>query len=164
MAQRGKGAHSGARGGRSQGSRSQGGRSSQADLPGGRSQRQLRVGEELRHILSDILLRGHFRDPDLIDGVSVTVTEVRVSPDLRNATAFVMPLGGEDATKTIAALNRAQAYIRTEAAHRINLRLAPSFSFKLDESFDEAARVERVLQHPAVQADLKKSVDDETEE
>lgn len=164
MAQRGKSAHSGARGGRSQGSRSQGGRSSQADLPGGRSQRQLRVGEELRHILSDILLRGHFRDPDLIDGVSVTVTEVRVSPDLRNATAFVMPLGGEDATKTIAALNRAQAYIRTEAAHRINLRLAPSFSFKLDESFDEAARVERVLQHPAVQADLKKPVDDETEE
>ncbi|MFN4276245.1 MAG: 30S ribosome-binding factor RbfA [Ferrovibrio sp.] len=159
MAQRGKSAHSGARGGRSQGSRS-----SQADLPGGRSQRQLRVGEELRHILSDILLRGHFRDPDLIDGVSVTVTEVRVSPDLRNATAFVMPLGGEDATKTIAALNRAQAYIRTEAAHRINLRLAPSFSFKLDESFDEAARVERVLQHPAVQADLKKPADDETEE
>lgn len=163
MAQRGKSAHSGARGGRSQGSRSQGGRS-QAELPGGRSQRQLRVGEELRHILSDILLRGHFRDPDLIDGVSVTVTEVRVSPDLRNATAFVMPLGGEDATKTIAALNRAQAYIRTEAAHRINLRLAPSFSFKLDESFDEAARVERVLQHPAVQADLKKPADDETEE
>ncbi|WP_374302292.1 30S ribosome-binding factor RbfA [Ferrovibrio sp.] len=161
MAQRGKGAHSGARGGRPQGSR---GARSQADLPGGRSQRQLRVGEELRHILSDILLRGHFRDPDLVDGVSVTVTEVRVSPDLRNATAFVMPLGGEDATKTIAALNRAHAYIRTEAAHRINLRLAPSFSFKLDESFDEAARVERALLHPVVQADLKKPADDETEE
>lgn len=158
MAQRGKGARSGARGNRSQGG------NSLADLPGGRSQRQLRVGEELRHILSDILLRGHFRDPDLVDGVSVTVTEVRVSPDLRNATAFVMPLGGEDATKTIAALNRAQAYIRTEAAHRINLRLAPSFSFKLDESFDEAARVERALLHPAVQADLKKPADDGTEE
>ncbi|WP_300295380.1 30S ribosome-binding factor RbfA [Ferrovibrio sp.] len=163
MAQRGKGARSGARGSRSQAG------NSLADLPGGRSQRQLRVGEELRHILSDILLRGHFRDPDLVDGVSVTVTEVRVSPDLRNATAFVMPLGGgkgggEDATKTIAALNRAQAYIRTEAAHRINLRLAPSFSFKLDESFDEAARVERALLHPAVQADLKKPADDGTEE
>ncbi|HEX6957044.1 MAG TPA: 30S ribosome-binding factor RbfA [Ferrovibrio sp.] len=127
------------------------------EMPGGRSQRQLRVGEELRHILSDILLRGHFRDPDLASGVSVTVTEVRVSPDLRNATAFVMPLGGEDASRTIAALNRAQAYIRTEAAQRINLRLAPSFSFKLDQSFDEAARVERLLRSPVVQADLQKA-------
>lgn len=138
-------------------------RSMRGEQPGGRSQRQLRVGEELRHILSEILLRGHFRDPDLISGASsVTVTEVRVSPDLRNATAFVMPLGGEDASKTIAALNRAQAYIRTEAAQRINLRLAPSFSFKLDESFDEAERVERLLRSPVVQADLKKS--DEPEE
>lgn len=148
MAQRGKSARGSGR--------------SQGELPGGRSQRQLRVGEELRHILSDILLRGHFRDPDLVGGVPVTVTEVRISPDLRNATAFVMPLGGQDATKTIAALNRAQAYIRTEAAQRINLRLAPSFSFKLDESFDEAARVERLLRSPTVQADLRKA--DESEE
>ena len=133
-----------------------------AEQSGGRSQRQLRVGEELRHVLSDILLRGHFRDPDLVNGVSVTVTEVRVSPDLRNATAFVMPLGGEDATKTIKALNRAQAYIRTEAARQVNLRLAPSFSFKLDESFDEAARVTRLLQQAAVRADLEKR--DEPEE
>ena len=128
---------------------------------GGRSQRQLRVGEELRHVLAEILLRGHFRDPALVDGVSVTVTEVRVSPDLRNATAFVMPLGGEDATDTIAALNRAQAYIRTEAAKRVNLRLAPSFSFRLDESFDEAARVTRLLQQPAVRADIEKEPDEE---
>lgn len=128
---------------------------------GGRSQRQLRVGEELRHVLAEILLRGHFRDPALVDGVSVTVAEVRVSPDLRNATAFVMPLGGEDATDTIAALNRAQAYIRTEAAKRVKLRLAPSFSFRLDESFDEAARVTRLLQQPAVRADIEKSADND---
>ena len=132
-----------------------------SEQPRGRSQRQLRVGEELRHVLAEILLRGHFRDPVLVDGVSVTVTEVRVSPDLRNATAFVMPLGGEDATDTIAALNRAQAYIRTEAAKRVNLRLAPSFSFRLDESFDEAARVTKLLQQPAVRADIEKEPDEE---
>lgn len=129
------------------------------DLPGGRSQRQLRVGEELRHVLAEVLLNGHFRDPDLVDGVSVTVTEVRISPDLKAATAFVLPLGGKDAAKTIAALNRAQAYIRTEAVKRVNLRIAPTFSFRMDESFDEAARVTRLLQQPAVQADIRKAGD-----
>ncbi|PJI37652.1 30S ribosome-binding factor RbfA [Ferrovibrio sp.] len=130
------------------------------ELPGGRSQRQLRVGEELRHILSDVLRNGHFRDPDLADLV-VTVTEVRISPDLKAATAFVMPLGGSDAPKIIAGLNRASAYIRTEAVKQINLRVAPQFSFKLDHSFDEAARVTRLLQQPAVRADLDKEPDDE---
>lgn len=137
--------------------RSGGGRD---ELPGGRSQRQLRVGEELRHILSDVLRNGHFRDPDLADMV-VTVTEVRVSPDLKAATAFVMPLGGSDAPKIIAGLNRASAYIRTEAVKQINLRVAPSFSFKLDHSFDEAARVTKLLQQPAVRADLDKEPDEE---
>ncbi len=130
------------------------------ELPGGRSQRQLRVGEELRHILSDVLRNAHFRDPDLVDLV-VTVTEVRVSPDLKAATAFVMPLAGKDAPKIIAGLNRATAYIRTEAVKQINLRVAPSFSFKLDHSFDEAARVTRLLQQPAVKADLDKPSDEE---
>lgn len=125
------------------------------ELPGGRSQRQLRVGEELRHILSDVLRNGHFRDPDLADMV-VTVTEVRVSPDLKAATAFIMPLGGKDGQKIIAGLNRAQAYIRTEAVKQIKLRVAPSFSFKLDHSFDEAARVTKLLQQPAVRADIEK--------
>ena len=128
---------------------------SSAEAPGGRSQRQLRVGEELRHVLSDVLRNGHFRDPDLVDLV-VTVTEVRVSPDLKAATAFVMPLGGSDAPKIIAGLNRATAYIRTEAVKQVNLRMAPQFSFKLDHSFDEAARVTRLLQQPAVRADLDK--------
>ncbi|HLT77499.1 MAG TPA: 30S ribosome-binding factor RbfA [Ferrovibrio sp.] len=126
------------------------------ELPGGRSQRQLRVGEELRHILSDVLRNGHFRDPDLAD-LAVTVTEVRVSPDLRAATAFIMPLGGKDGPKIIAALNRAQAYIRTEAVKQINLRVAPTFSFKLDHSFDEAERVSRLLQQPTVRADIEKT-------
>ncbi len=134
--------------------------SSREDLPGGRSQRQLRVGEELRHILSDVLRNGHFRDPDLADLV-VTVTEVRISPDLKAATAFVMPLGGSDAPKIIAGLNRASAYIRTEAVKQINLRVAPTFSFKLDHSFDEAARVTKLLQQPAVRADLDKDPEDE---
>jgi ribosome-binding factor A len=134
--------------------------SSREDLPGGRSQRQLRVGEELRHILSDVLRNGHFRDPDLADLV-VTVTEVRVSPDLKAATAFIMPLGGKDGQKIIAGLNRATSYIRTEAVKQINLRVAPAFSFKLDHSFDEAARVTRLLQQPAVKADLEKEPEDE---
>lgn len=133
---------------------------SSEDSSAGRSQRQLRVGEELRHVLSDVLRNGHFRDPDLADLV-VTVTEVRVSPDLKAATAFVMPLGGSDAPKIIAGLNRAQAYIRTEAVKQVNLRVAPQFSFKLDHSFDEAARVTRLLQQPAVRADLDKEPDDE---
>lgn len=133
---------------------------------GGRSQRQLRVGEELRHVLADVFLNAHFRDPDLA-GLSVTVSEVRVSPDLKAATAFIMPLAGRDATKAIAALNRAQAYIRTEAVRRINLRVAPTFTFKLDASFDEAERVSRLLRQPAVQADLARPAGDgaaETEE
>src|SRR3546814_19875674 len=95
------------------------------DAAGGRTQRQLRVVEELRHVLSQVLMEGHFRDPDLV-GMSVTVTEVRVSPDLKAATAFVMPLGGQAADKIIAALNRAQAFIRGEAARRLDLRFAPS--------------------------------------
>ncbi|MFC3675848.1 30S ribosome-binding factor RbfA [Ferrovibrio xuzhouensis] len=126
-----------------------------ADAAGGRTQRQLRVGEELRHVLSQVLMEGHFRDPDLV-GMSVTVTEVRVSPDLKAATAFVMPLGGQATDKIIAALNRAQAFIRGEAARRIDLRFAPSLSFKPDHSFDEADHVNRLLQRPEVQADLRK--------
>lgn len=130
-------------------------------LPGGRSQRQLRVGEELRHVLTEVLREAHFRDPDLAE-VSVTVTEVRVSPDLKNATAFVMPLAGRDDAKIIAALGRAQAYIRGEVAHRLShLRFAPTLSFKRDQSFDEAARIGAALANPTVQADLKKPSEDE---
>jgi ribosome-binding factor A len=130
-------------------------------LPGGRSQRQLRVGEELRHVLTEVLREAHFRDPNLAD-VSVTVTEVRVSPDLKNATAFVMPLAGRDDAKILAGLTRAQAYIRGEVAHRMShLRFTPTLSFKRDQSFDEAARIGAALANPVVQADLKKTPEDE---
>jgi len=133
-----------------------------ADLKAGRTPRQLRVGEELRHILAEVIRRAHFRDPDLLDAV-ITITEVRVSPDLRNATAFVMPLAGQDSPKTLAALNRAQAYIRTLVAQEINLRFAPSLSFKLDESFDVAQRIDAVLHRPDVLADLAKPADDSSD-
>jgi ribosome-binding factor A len=117
------------------------------------SQRQLRVGEELRHALARVLARGELSDPAL-DGVTVTVTEVRVSPDLRNATAFVTPFGGGEAGPLVKALNRAGGYFRGQIAHEVNLRLAPTIRFTADSSFDEAVRVERLLHDPAVARDL----------
>ncbi len=117
------------------------------------SQRQLRVGEELRHALARILGRGELRDPDL-DGVPVTVTEVRMSPDLRNATAFVTPLGGGDSTAVVKALNRAGGYFRGQIAHEMTLRLTPTVRFTADLSFDEAQRVETLLHDPVVVRDL----------
>jgi ribosome-binding factor A len=119
----------------------------------GRSQRQLRVGEELRHALVEILREGHARDPELRD-INVTVSEVRVSPDLVNATAFVMPLGGEHAAETVAALNRASAYFRTLVARTVKLRHAPRFSFELDTSFSYAAKIDDLLREPEVLRDL----------
>jgi len=119
----------------------------------GPSQRQLRVGEELRHALVEILRNNHARDPDLRDA-NVTVTEVRLSPDLGNATAFVMPLGGQKAGSIIAALNRASTYFRTQAAHAMQLRHAPRISFALDTSFSYAEKIEGLLHAPEVQRDL----------
>jgi ribosome-binding factor A len=122
-------------------------------------QRPLRVGEEIRHALSRILTRemDRFDDPDLY-GKTVTVTEVRISPDLRNATAFVVPLGvtvsGEAAAPLIKALNRAAGFFRGQIAREVNLQFSPSIRFKLDESFDEASRIEAVLHDPAVARDL----------
>jgi ribosome-binding factor A len=121
--------------------------------PAGPSQRQLRVGEELRHALVEILRESHARDPDLRDA-NVTVTEVRVSPDLSNATAFVMTLGGILAPETVAALNRASPYFRTQVAHKVQLRHAPRISFALDTSFGYAAKIEGLLREPEVQRDL----------
>jgi ribosome-binding factor A len=123
--------------------------------PGGAgpSQRQLRVGEELRHALVEILREGHARDPELRNA-NVTVTEVRVSPDLTNATAFVMTLGGVHADETVAALNRAAPYFRTQLAHAVQLRHAPRVSFALDTSFLHGARITELLNEPAVKRDL----------
>ncbi|MDJ0949637.1 MAG: 30S ribosome-binding factor RbfA [Alphaproteobacteria bacterium] len=112
------------------------------------SKRQLRVGEELRHALSAVLTRGDFRDPDLVNA-SITVTEVRVSPDLRNATAYVMPLGGADAELVAAALQRAAHYVRGQVAREVELRYMPALSFETDESFDQAARIDRLLRDAA---------------
>ncbi|QJE71804.1 30S ribosome-binding factor RbfA [Aerophototrophica crusticola] len=118
----------------------------------GPSQRQLRVGEEIRHALADIFRRGEFRDPVLMD-LNVTVSEVRVSPDLKNATAFVMPLGGRQ-PELVAALNRASAFLRSQVAAEVRLPHAPRLSFQLDTSFDYADKIGRILHDPHVAQDL----------
>ena len=117
------------------------------------SQRQLRVGEELRHALSRILARGELRDPALAD-LNLTVTEVRLSPDLKNATAFVVPLGGGGLEAAVAALNRAGGFFRGRLAREVALRHAPRVSFAPDRSFDEARRVDEILERPRVRRDL----------
>jgi ribosome-binding factor A len=119
----------------------------------GPTQRQLRVGEELRHALVEILRDNHARDPDLRNA-NVTVTEVKVSPDLVNATAYVMPFGGEHIKTTIAALNRASVYFRMQIAKSVQLRHAPKIFFALDTSFSYAEKIEGLLRDPEVQRDL----------
>lgn len=116
------------------------------------SQRQLRVGEEIRHALADVFRRGDFRDPALVD-VNVTVSEVRISPDLKNATAFIMPLGGGDPA-VVAALNHAAPYLRGQVAKALRLQFAPRIGFQLDTSFDYAERIGRLLHDPSVARDL----------
>jgi ribosome-binding factor A len=120
---------------------------------GGPSQRQLRVGEELRHSLVRILARGELRDPELA-GAQLTVTSVQVSPDLRNATAYVIPFGGGPADGLAAALNRAAGYFRAQLAHDVKLRYAPGIRFEVDISFDHASRINRLLHDPRVARDL----------
>ena len=117
------------------------------------SQRALRVGELIRHALADILQRGEVHDPDL-EGMVVTVPEVRMTPDLKLATAFVMPLGGKGGDTLVAALDRNKRFLRGEVAHRINLRYAPELRFRLDTSFDEGARIDALLRAPEVKRDL----------
>ncbi|HEV2189486.1 MAG TPA: 30S ribosome-binding factor RbfA [Stellaceae bacterium] len=118
------------------------------------SQRQLRVGEELRHALAQLLRPGELRDPALYDA-NVTVTEVQVSPDLRNATAFVMPLGGTNAADIIAALRRSAPFLKGRVARSVQLRLVPNLSFALDSAFDSAERIAAVLHSEAVERDLQ---------
>ena len=118
-------------------------------------QRQLRVGEQMRHALAEILREHHLADPDLHDKI-ITVTEVRVSPDLRNATAFVLPLGGTETDKTLQALNRAAGYFRGELGRAVKMQFTPTIRFRADETFEEATRIERLLHDPAVARDLRK--------
>ncbi len=118
------------------------------------SQRQLRVGELVRHALSEVLQRGEVHDPAL-EGTVVTVPEVRMAPDLRLATAYVMPLGGKGIDAVLAALERNKKYLRGEVAHRVNLRYAPDLRFRLDTSFEEGERVDALLRSPAVRRDVE---------
>ncbi|HZS84846.1 MAG TPA: 30S ribosome-binding factor RbfA [Stellaceae bacterium] len=127
------------------------------------SQRQLRVGEELRHALARILAHHDLRDPVLQDA-DITVTEVRISPDLKNATAFVMPLGGRDAPGVMAALQRGAAYLRGRIAREVPLRFTPSLRFALDTAFDHASRIEALLHSPKVERDLAGHRDEPAED
>jgi len=119
----------------------------------GPSQRQLRVGEELRHALARLLGRHEMRDPALKDA-TITVTEVRISPDLKNASAFVMPLGGAHATEILAALQRGAPYLRGLIAREVGLRYVPTLRFLLDTSFDHASRIDALLHRPDVERSL----------
>src|SRR5690349_16339157 len=127
--------------------------------PGG-SQRQLRVGEQVRHAMAEILAQGNVHDADL-EGHIITVPEVRMSPDLKLATVYVMPLGGRDTEIVIAALERNKKFLRGEVARRVNLKFAPDIRFRVDERFDEAERIEKLLRTPAVQRDLDKDREEE---
>jgi ribosome-binding factor A len=129
--------------------------------PGG-SQRQLRVGETVRHAIADILSQGSVHDPDL-EGHIITVPEVRMSPDLKLATIYVMALGGRDTDVVIAALERNKKFLRGEVARRVNLKFAPELRFRVDERFDEAERIEKLLRTPAVQKDLAPDSQDSEE-
>jgi ribosome-binding factor A len=124
----------------------------------GASQRQLRVGELIRHALAEALQRGDIHDP-AFEGVIVTVPEVRMTPDLKTATVFVVPLGGKGGDDIIDAFERNSRYLRGVIAKKVNLRYAPTLRFRLDQSFDEGDRIDALLRSPEVRRDL----DDDTE-
>ena len=136
------------------------------------TQRQLRVGEEVRHALAQVLQRGDLRDPALV-GVSVTVSEVRLSPDLKNATCYVTPLGASTQAapaadqmekEVVDALRRASAFLRGQVARDVRLRYMPALRFKIDETFDEAARIDDLLNKPEVRRDLEAAAYDDDED
>lgn len=120
----------------------------------GPSQRQLRVAEEIRHVLAGVMMRGELHDPAL-DGVSVTVTEVRISPDLQNATVFSLPLAGTKVADVLKGLNRSAPFLRAQVGKAMQLRYAPTLTFVADKSFDEAHHIEELLKSEKVARDLK---------
>jgi ribosome-binding factor A len=128
--------------------------SGRGPAPTGPSQRQLRAGELIRHALVEILREEDIADADL-EGVSVTVSEVRMSPDLRHAVCFVEPLGGQHAPEVIAALNRHSKFLRGRLGRSIELKFTPDLKFIHDESFDEATRMSRLFDDPRVRRDLE---------
>ena len=126
---------------------------------GANSQRPLRIGEEIRHALSDVFIRNECRAPELYD-VTITISEVRVAPDMKNATAYFMPLAGQKKDEILSALKEAAPAIRHMVSKRVKLRHTPRLHFALDESFDVAHRIETILSSPAVAQDLKKPEDE----
>lgn len=131
-------------------------RSDRAESP-----RQRRVGEALRHALSAVLRGSECRDPALRD-VSITVAEVRMSPDLRNASVFVMPLGGRNAAEALAGLERCACFLKGRVAREVALRFTPNLVFTLDPAFDQAARISRLLALPEVERDLRPRREEES--
>lgn len=125
----------------------------------GASQRQLRVGELIRHAVADMLSRGEVHDP-VLEKHMITIPEVRMTADLKLATIYVMPLGGRDVKEVLAALNDNKKYLRGEIAHRVNLKFAPDIRFRADERFDEAERIEKLLRTPAVRRDVERDTDE----
>ncbi|MBL1258536.1 MULTISPECIES: 30S ribosome-binding factor RbfA [Methylocystis] len=123
------------------------------------SQRMLRVGELVRHSMARMLARGDINDPVLEKHV-VTVARVKMSPDLKLATIFVMPLGGKDEPEVIAALDRHKKFLRGEIAHELNLKFAPDIRFRIDDSFDTVSRIDAILNSERVKRDLEASDDD----
>ena len=126
----------------------------------GPSQRMLRVGELVRHALAGLFARGEIEDPELA-GAVITVPEVRMSPDLKLASAYVMPLGGERAAEIVAALNRHQRFIRGRVAPEIDLKFAPEIRFFVDETFEEFGKIDALLKSDRVQRDLQHDDDDD---
>ena len=129
------------------------------ETPEGKSVRLLRVGEQVRHALSDILMRGDVHDETLASHM-VSVTEVRMSPDLRHATAFVKPLLGSDEQEVLKALRTNTAYLQSEVARRVNTKYAAKLKFLLDESFDEGSHIDKLLRAPKVAQDLGEDRDE----
>ncbi|WP_027838289.1 30S ribosome-binding factor RbfA [Pyruvatibacter mobilis] len=129
-------------------------RSSHASGAGSRgpSQRQLRVGELVRHVLSELLARGDVHDP-VLETTIVTVTEVRTSPDLRHARVAIEPLGGQNEKEVLAALNRNRKYLRGELGKRMTSKYTPDLAFEIDESFAEGSRIDAILRSPTVARD-----------
>lgn len=123
------------------------------------SQRQLRAGELIRHALVDILQRSPLRDP-VLDGVMITVTEVRPSPDLKSANVYVAPMGGEDRAAQIKALNKGAGFLRGKLGHEIDMKYTPELRFHADDRFDAASRIDALLAKPEVARDLRADDDD----
>ena len=138
-------------------------RTGRNDGPTGPSQRQLRVGEALRHALAEVLRENDIRDPDL-EGVSVTVTQVKPSPDMRYATVYCEPLGGQKAKEIVAALNRHKGFLRGEMGHLLTMKFTPELRFVEDESFAEAQKIEDILKSDRVSRDIGATHDGENEE